>query len=70
VFDIDFDSKFKFFSLEDVLLQELGHILGFQHSDSNNCNTIISGDSVESIMYFDQPHSYKQGLTWQDRCAY
>ncbi|MBL8005120.1 MAG: zinc-dependent metalloprotease [Candidatus Kapabacteria bacterium] len=70
IFDINYDSKFKFYSLEDVLLHEVGHILGFKHSFDTICNTKVEGESVESIMFFDQPHSYKQGLTWQDRCAY
>ena len=70
VFNINYDSTFKFYSLEDVLLHEIGHILGFNHSFDSICNTKVEGDSVESIMFFDQPHSYKQGLTWQDRCAY
>ena len=64
---INFKDDFKFVSLEDVLLHEVGHILGFGHY-IETCDEEIS--SSESIMAGELKPNEKHGLSWRDRCAF
>jgi len=63
--NLDYTNDIEFFSLEDVLLHELGHVLGFEHT-TDSCSDTTS----KTIMAPTQRSHTKYGLSWQDRCAY
>lgn len=66
----DYRNKYHYVSLEDVLLHEVGHLLGFGHYDSKDgCNDKTVPISESIMAGFVKPNE-KHGLSWKDRCAY
>ena len=65
--EANYKDQFNYFSLEDVLLHEVGHILGFGHFDYH-CDEEMSNS--ESIMSGKVKPREKHGLSWKDRCAF
>ncbi len=66
----DYRNVFQYVSLEDVLLHEVGHLLGFGHYDDKDLCNDKTVTTSESIMAGKVKPNEKHGLSWKDRCAY
>jgi hypothetical protein len=66
----DYRTQFQYVSLEDVLLHEVGHLLGMGHYDSKPGCEDKTVPASESIMAGKVKPNEKHGLSWKDRCAY